>query len=106
MLTLPPEFMQFLAFLATPVFGAWFVSEFLENAPFFQKLDSAGKSRLVMFVYVLLGLLSYGLTQWTTPEVAAQLQPIYSVIVGALVAFASGQQYHDVKHEASDSTTP
>lgn len=106
MLTLPADLSQFIAFLATPVFGAWVVSQFLENSAWFQALDAAAKTRTVMFLYILLGLLSFGLTQWATPAVLAQWQPLYSVIVGALVAFASGQTYHNLAHDDNTEVTP
>lgn len=95
---LPVEFTQFLAFIGTPIFGAWVISEVLQHQKWFTSLSGDRKSLVTLFTYIGLGLLSYALTRWSSPEVATQLQPIYSVIVGATAAFISGTRYHETKH--------
>lgn len=96
MLELPPTFSQFLTFIGTPVFAAWIVSHFIETIPAWATLTATVKQLILAAIYIVLGLLSFGLVHWVPASVAEQLQPIYAIIVAAIGAWLSGMFYHGV----------
>jgi hypothetical protein len=98
MIELPSTFTQFLAFLGTPIFASFVVSEVLEHIKAFQNADSQRKALIVLALSLALGLLSYALVRWIPPTVVEQWQPIYNVIVGTIAAFIGGQIYHNQTH--------
>lgn len=102
---IPADLSTFLTFMASPVFGAWVISEVLEQAQWFQLLPSGRKSLVVLVVMLLLSITSFALVRWVPPSVVANLQPLYAVIAGTIAAFLSGKLYHEKTHNPSATTS-
>lgn len=102
---LPANLTEFLTFIASPVFGAWVISEILEQAQWFQLLPSGRKSVIVLVVMLLLSIASFALVRWVPATVVEQLQPLYAIIAGTIVAFLSGKVYHDKAHNPTVVTS-
>lgn len=103
---LPSDLTQFLSFIATPVFGAWFISHFVETLPAIRWLRFPGwtalgdttKKLITAVVYILLALASAGLVKWVPASAIEALQPIYAIIIASLGAWVSGSAFHYVVH--------
>ncbi len=102
---LPPELSQFLTFIASPVFGAWVVSEVLEQQQWFLALPPGRKAIQVLAVMLLLGVLSFALVRWVPPSATEQLQPLYAIVVATIAAFVSGKVYHVKTHHPTETTS-
>jgi hypothetical protein len=95
---LPPDLTSFLAFIATPTVLGPILSELLEYLPAFQKLVPATKTLVLYVLMVLIGLLSYALVRWVPASALENAQPIYSIMIGAAIFFASSQLFHNKVH--------
>lgn len=91
---LPATLSQFIAYLAAPAFAAWVVSNFLENEAWFQAQTVQGRSRIILAVYVALGVLSYLLMTTVPTSLITQFQPLYLIISASIAAYISGTAYH------------
>lgn len=93
---LPTDFGQFLVYFGTPIFAAWVVSSLLETWSKFQALTPERKNIFVFILSLALSLTSYALVQLIPASVITQINPIYNVIEGTIMAYLSGTVYHMV----------
>jgi hypothetical protein len=99
---IPPDIVSFLQLVITPTFGAWAVSAFVENEPWFQGLMTEWKSRVVFLALLLLSIGGrVALNLMTQQQVT--VQDFYLGVMVAFVSFASSQWYH-VKTTTSTTT--
>lgn len=98
--SLPPDLTKLAAFIGSATFASFIASEVLEYIPQFKALTSGKKSGIVLFVYVLLSLASYAMVRWVPATAVQDLQPVYSIVIGAVAAFLGGQWWHNNHKDA------
>lgn len=86
----------FIVFIGTPVFADYIISNVLDQIPAFVNLKGQVKAIITLALSVILGLVSYYLTQTLTPATIAQLQPIFAVISAMVTAWLAGQIQHEI----------
>lgn len=96
-----PTLLQFAAFIGTPFFVNWVISNGLDQIPQWNDWkSSAGKGAVTLALAVGLGLLSSALVNniipGLSPDTLAKLQSIFAVIAAAFSAWLSGQIQHEV----------
>lgn len=100
---LPETFQAFLVFLGGNIFVGIVVSKLLEPRKWFQSLDGAGKSNVVLALHLALGILSYFLVSNLSPEFITKVQPFYAMIAAIISQYLASTEYHDAVTEKRES---
>ncbi len=101
---IPPDWLSFLALAGTPIFGAWFISEFVEKEPWFQRLLPEWKSRAVIVLLLALAVVSRVLLLNASGE-PVTVQEIYVAVVQAFVGYLMSSWYHGKLHNPTKVTS-
>ncbi len=96
-----PTLLQFAAFIGTPFFVNWIISNFLDQLPQWNNwTSSGGKRAITLGLAIGLGLLSSALVNsiipGLSPDMLLKLQSIFAVIAAAVSAWLAGDIQHNV----------
>ncbi len=96
-----PTLLQFAAFIGTPFFVNWFISNILDQIPQWNDWKSSfGKGAITLALAIGLGLLSSDLVNsiipGLSPDTLAKLQSGFAIIAAAFSAWMSGAIQHEV----------
>lgn len=73
---------------------AWFVSNFLENVPWWVGLSATVKSGALLVASLIVGALAYTVLHNVPGTVLDQLQPLYALVYSIVTAWLAMQVQH------------